>query len=262
MSLSTVMQTAASGMSAATTIVEVAANNLANYQTPGFKATSVELATLQAAGGVQVVGYDVDFSLGSIRASEKLPLLALEGEGFFILEGRDGGRIYTRDGQFRLNTVGELVTALGDRVLGFGVDAEGNLDQSRLAPLTIRGGAAGSLGSYSISRSGRIVGHYRDGSSRALGQLRLARFANPDGLAARAGNKFASTVASGLPIESDPGAGGAGEVISGATESSNVDVGSELVELTLAGNMFQANLAVFQTADSMLDSLFFPWRVR
>src|SRR5262245_55283604 len=100
MGLSTVMQTAASGMSAATTIVEVAANNLANYETAGFKASTVELATAPLGSGVQVVGIDVDFSQGAIRASDQLPLLALEGEGFFILEGREGGRLYTRDGRF------------------------------------------------------------------------------------------------------------------------------------------------------------------
>jgi flagellar basal-body rod protein FlgG len=262
MGLSTVMQTAASGLSAATAMVEASANNLANNQTPGFKAIGVELATLQPAGGVQVVGYDVDFSQGQIRSSDKLPLLALEGEGFFILEGRDGERVYTRNGQFRLNADGELVTAHGERVLGFGVDGDGKLDRSRLVPMGIFQGATEGQSSYSISRNGRIVGHYRDGRSRVLGQLRLARFANPDGLAARAGNKFASTASAGMPIESDPGAGSAGQVISGATELSNVDIGGELVELTLAGNMFQANLAVLQTADSMLDTLFFPWRVR
>ena len=65
-----------------------------------------------------------------------------------------------------------------------------------------------------------------------------------------------------MPIESDPSEGGAAEVISGAKELSNVDIGHELIELTLAGNLFQANLAVLHTADAMLGELFFPWRVR
>ncbi len=258
------MHTALSGMNAATTIVEVSANNLANYQTPGFKSSQVNLATLAPHGsGVQVAGYEVDFSQGTIRANDQLPLLALEGEGFFILEGRDGGRLFTRDGQFRLSANGELVTFDGLRVLGFGVDVDGQVDSSQLRPLAIGNpGTAASLRSYSISRSGRVMGHYGDGASRSLGQLRLARFANPSGLEARAGNKFASTVASGLPFENDPGNAGMADVLSGATELSNVNVGSELIELTLAGNMFQANLAVVQTADDMLTALFFPWRVR
>jgi len=286
MGLSGVMQTALSGMNAAATTIDVVANNLANAQTNGFKAGSVRLATLapqtisvgsnlganpiQIGTGVQVVGVDTDFSQGPIATSDQLPLLALDGEGLFILQSSNGGRVYTRDGNFRLNADGELVTADGDRVLGFGIDAEGQLDRSQLRLLTNRigstvvgaSGMVATLRSYSIARDGRVVGQYSDGVNRTLGQLRLARFANPRGLAALGGNKFASTAASGLPIESDPGEGGAAEVISGAKELSNVDIGRELIELTLAGNLFQANLAVFRTADTMLGEMFFPWRVR
>ena len=61
-------------------------------------------------------------------------------------------------------------------------------------------------------------------------------------------------------MESDPGESGAGEIIEGASELSNVDIGHELIELTLAGNMFQANLAVWNTANTLLGELFFPWR--
>jgi flagellar hook protein FlgE len=286
MGLSSVMQTALSGMNAATTMIDVVANNLANAQTNGFKAGSVRLATLtpqtisvggnlganpiQVGTGVQVVGADTDFSQGPIATSDQLPLLALDGEGLFILQSSNGGRVYARDGSFRLNADGELVTAEGDRVLGFGIDADGQIDRSELRPLTIRigstvvgaGGKVATLRSYSIGKDGRIVGQYSDGINRTLGQLRLARFANPRGLAALGGNKFASTAASGVPIESDPSEAGAAEVISGAKELSNVDIGHELIELTLAGNLFQANLAVLRTADTMLGEMFFPWRVR
>jgi flagellar hook protein FlgE len=277
------MQTALSGMNAATTMIQVSANNLANAQTPGFKSASVRLATagpfassaggfgagpLHFGAGGQVVGFSPVRQ--DIRVDEPLPLLALDGEGFFILEGEDGQRLFTRDGDFRLNADGKLVTLDGNRVLGFGVDADGELDRTRLRPLEIRlgssvaaaGGGATNLRSYSVGRNGRLVGHYSDGSTRTLGQLRLARFANPLGLASRAGNKFVPTVASGLPTESDPDERGAAAVVSGAVELSNVNVGHELIELTLAGNLFRSNLAVLQTADNMLGSLFFPWRVR
>jgi flagellar hook protein FlgE len=286
MGLSTVMSTALSGMNAATAMVDVAANNLANVQTRGFKAGRVRLADLpprtvayagysgsrsvQFGSGVQVVGIETDFSQGTIRVDDKLPLLALEGEGFFILEGREGGRLYTRDGQFRLDAGGRLVSVGGELVLGFGVDADGNVDRSRLGAIEIQlgttiatpTGGTRALRSYAIGKNGRIVGHYSNGSARTLGQLRLARFANPAGLAAVGGNKYVSTAASGLPQEFDPAAGGGASVVSGASELSNVDIGRELIELTLAGNMFSANAAVFQTADEMLGALFFPWRVR
>jgi len=289
MGLLTVMNTALSGMSAATTLIDVTADNLANLQTPGFKAGSVHFATLapqtvslgsavgrgsaganpiQIGSGVQVAAADRDFSQGPIVTSDQPGLLALEGEGFFIVQGSDGVRRYTRDGQFRLNADGELVTAEGDRLLGFGVDALGNVDHSQLVPLTVHlgssvvgaGGSPAILQSYAVSRDGRIVGQYSDGVSRTLGQLRLARFANPAGLLARAGNKFEATSASGMPTDSDPGAAGTAQVVAGASELSNVDLGHELIELTLARNMFQANLLVFHTADTLLGEMFFPWR--
>jgi len=279
------MQTALSGLNAATTIIDVTANNLANYQTPGFKASSVRLATLaphtiltggwgsnpiQSGSGVQVVAIDKDFSQGSIQISDQPALLALDGEGLFILHADNGERLYTRDGQFHLNGDGELTTAEGGRLLGFGVDADGQIDRSQLRPLVIHLGSAAAgangttalLRSYSIGRNGRITGRFSNGTNRTLGQLRLARFANPAVLQARAGNKFASTQASGLPIESDPGEANAAEVVSGATEHSNVDIGRELIELTLAGNLFQLNLVVLNTADDMLGAMFFPWRAR
>lgn len=285
MSLSSVMQTALTGMNAATTMVQVSANNLANARTPGFKAASVRLATagplaasagglggsaLRLGAGVQVVGVQPDFAQGTLQVDEPLPLLALDGEGFFILETGDGQRMFTRDGNFRLNAEGQLVTVHGDRVLGFGVDAEGLIDRKRLRPLEIRlgssvagtSGGAISLRSYSVGKNGRLVGNYSDGSTRTLGQLRLARFTNPTGLASRAGNKFEATAAAGSPLEVNPDESGAAAVVSGAVEQSNVDVGQELIELTLAGNLFQSNLAVLQTADHMLGALFFPWRVR
>jgi len=275
MSLNSVMQTALSGMNAATTIVNVTANNVANLQTEGFKQSQVRLATLPPGGGqfpvglgVIVTGIDLDASQGVIVSDEPLPLLALEGEGFFILEGEGGDRLFTRGGQFSLNAAGELVTSNGERVLGYGVDEGDQIDRSQLVPLTIHlgsqaasaGGQAATLNSYSITRSGRIVGRYSDGVSRSLGQFRVARFANTSGLAQRAGNKYQATAASGSASESDPGEAGAGEVLDGATELSNVDLGRQLIDLTLAGNMFKANAAVFRTADEMLGELFFPWR--
>jgi flagellar hook protein FlgE len=275
MGLGSVLNTAASGLSATTTLVEVAANNLANSQTPGFKASHVELATqpVSAAGvgqGVQVAGIGVDASQGPIASADLPALLALEGEGLFILEGASGERLYTRDGRFGLNASGELVTRDGHRVLGHAALSDGTFDTSQLVPLRIAlgspvassNGQYATLRSYAVQRDGRIVGHYSDGVARSLGQLRIARFPNPGGLTQRTGNTLRSSPASGLARESNPAAGGAAQVISGAVELSNVDLGRELVELTLAENLFRANLLVLDTADSLLDELFFPWRAR
>src|SRR6187401_1272239 len=123
MSLSTVMQTALSGISAATSMVQVASNNIANLQTPGFKQSHVAFGTqtpqtislgsppgsasagvnpIQVGSGVVTAGIDVDWSQGVIVPQDEPPLLALDGEGLFILEGRGGERVYARDGHFSL----------------------------------------------------------------------------------------------------------------------------------------------------------------
>ncbi len=268
MSLTRVTSTALSGLSAATVSLELAGNNLANLQTPGFKTAHPIFATQapQPFGGVMVAGIAADPSQGPIAISDQPPLLALDGEGLFILEGPDGGRLYTRDGFFTLGSRGELLGRGGYRVLGHGAAGRA-IDTSRLVPLIVgrgsqvmaAGGGLATLRSYSISQTGRIVGLYSDGLARPLGQLRIARFPNPQGLVQRAGNALRASPASGLPRESDPGEDGAGDVIPGATELSNVDIGREIVDLMLAEDLFHANLLVLETADSLMDSLFFPW---
>ena len=282
MGLGSVMNTALSGLSAATTLIDVAANNLANSQTPGFKASRVELATLpylavvggtnpiQVGSGVMVAGTSINFTQEPLETSDQPALLALDGEDLFILEGNSGERLYTRDGQFALSGTGELLSRGGYKVLGYGLAADGTLDTSQLVPLSIRLGSEiedehgqpTTLRGYSIQRDGRILGRYSDGRYRPLGQLRLARFPNQPGLTQRAGNAFRASPASGLPRESNPGEDGAAEIVAGATELSNVDVVREMAKLQLAENQFRANLFVLHTADSLLDSLFFPWRVR
>lgn len=285
MSLNSVMQTALSGMAAATTVIDVAANNLANSRTAGFKASRVELATLpfqsryggsaganpiQVGGGVMVAGTSVDFSQGPIAVNDQPALLALEGEGLFILEGPSGERFYTRDGQFTLSSTGELLTRGGFKVLGHAVADDGSINSSELVPLSIHlgsnaageNGQAVTLRSFAIQFNGRVIGLYNNGRQRTLGQLRLARFVNPHALVQQGGNRFRASPASGLPRESNPASDGAAQVIPGATELSNVDIGGELIGLQLAENQLRANFAVIHTADSLLDALFFPWRVR
>ena len=111
------------------------------------------------------------------------------------------------------------------------------------------------LTGYSIGRDGRIHGRFTDGTSRLLGQIRIARFANPGGLVQRGGTQFAAGPNSELPLVASPGEGGAAQIVSGAVELSNTDIGRSLIDLELASLQFRANAVVVHTADKMLEDL-------
>jgi flagellar hook protein FlgE len=284
MSLGSVLQIAVSGMSAATTSIRVASNNLANARTPGFKASRPIFATqpastvsigsapstsngganpVQIGIGVKVAGIETDFSQGSIAASSNPLDLALEGDGFLIVEGPSGGPSYTRAANLHVNADGEIVTSTGERVLGVGVDEQFEVQEGSLQPLTVpigssvasADGTAATLVSFSITEDGRVRGEYSDGARRDLGQIRVARFANSNGLESGGGSQFQTGANSGLAIESNPGQDGSASLVGGATELSNTDIGQSIVDLVMASQHFRSNVAVLSTADDLLGEL-------
>jgi len=213
--------------------------------------------------GVMVAGMSTDLSQGSIAIDGGSTSLAIEGKGLFILVGPRGQLSYTRDGTFHLNADRELVTAEGYRVLGFAADDDFQIQTGRLSPLRISlgrivatpSGRTATLTGFRISGDGRIQGSFSDGRLRDLGRIRLAQFANPSGLEKQAGNRHAIGPNSGLPVESDPQDGGAGQLVPGGTELSNTDIAESLVDLQVASNLFRANLQVADTAVHLLDEL-------
>jgi flagellar hook protein FlgE len=163
MGLASAMTTALTGMQAAETQVDVAGNNLANSQTIGFKASEAIFATQflrtlslgsgptdtnggtnprQIGLGTRVAEISPDFTQGTIELSSNPSDLAIQGEGFFIIESSEGEQLYTRNGVFKLNADHELVTVTGERVLGFGVDDTFTIQPTALTPLSIPLGTA------------------------------------------------------------------------------------------------------------------------
>jgi flagellar hook protein FlgE len=274
--LGSVLHTALSGISAAELAIGVTANNLANAQTDGFKASRAVFAdqapqTLDpgaapsgsAAGsnptqvgrGTLVAAIDGDFSQGSIVPGGSPLELAIEGSGFFVLEGPGGETSLTRDGNFHLNANGELVNASGLRVLGYNVDGDYQLDTNNLEPLTIPRGpaAAGAdLTGISVGEDGTLQGHFSDGLLRDLGRIPVAGFANPGGLVRRGQNQFSTGSNSGLPVLTNPGQA---RIVSGARELSNTNLAGELINLSRYSLMYRANLRVLETGDALLEEL-------
>jgi flagellar hook protein FlgE len=128
-------------------------------------------------------------------------------------------------------------------------------DENTLAAASQDGFPAGTLTSFIITESGRIQGVFSNGSSRDLGQLRMARFANNGGLQQIGDNMFSTGVNSGLPIEGNPGSGGMGAVTTGAVELSNTDIGQNLIELILASTQYRGGARVITAVQQLLDEL-------
>lgn len=124
-----------------------------------------------------------------------------------------------------------------------------------LEVLSQDGYATGSLASLSIGQTGIITGAFTNGQSLQLGQIALATFANPTGLAQVGDNYWQATANSGIPLVSQPGSGGAGTITGGALESSNVDMATQLTNMVIAQNSFQANTRVVTTEATDLTSL-------
>ena len=125
-----------------------------------------------------------------------------------------------------------------------------------VAVLDQDGQSAGSLQGFSVSQDGLLVGSYTNGRTRAIGQLAITNFANPEGMEKAGGStNYRATVNSGLPQMGEPGEGGRGFVSGGALEMSNVDLAQEFTNLIIAQRGFQANSRVITTSDQMLQDL-------
>lgn len=117
------------------------------------------------------------------------------------------------------------------------------------------GYASGRLSSFSTAADGTIIGRYTNGQAKALAQVVLAKFANPNGLAALGNNQFAETSDAGVPVIGKAGTGGLGVMQSSATEDSNVDLTAELVNMITAQRYYQANAQTIKTQDQVLQTL-------
>lgn len=149
--------------------------------------------------------------------------------------------------------------ANGSAVLDIQVDLSGTTqfgNTSAVNKLTQDGYSSGTLTSFAISPDGIITGKYSNEQNKLLGQIVLSSFANANGLESSGNNEWTETAASGQPLTGEPGSGSAlGSLASGALESSNVDLTSELVNLIIAQRSYQANAQTLKTQDQVMQAL-------
>ncbi|MDC9603578.1 flagellar hook protein FlgE [Xenorhabdus griffiniae] len=117
------------------------------------------------------------------------------------------------------------------------------------------GYAAGHFTNYQVEGDGKIYGIYSNEQKQVLGQVVLANFSNPAGLASQGDNVWIETGASGSPVVGTAGSGNFGKLISSSLESSNVDMSQELVSMIVAQRNYQSNAQTIKTQDQILQTL-------
>ncbi len=247
---------AATGMSAQQTNVEVIANNVANINTTGFKRSRAEFTDLlyqtdRAAGtaardddtiipegntvglGVRTVAIRNLSMQGPLASTGNHYDIALNGRGYFQVQGENNEILYTRDGAFNKNENGQLITLEGNLVIP-------NISVPQNAT-DVQVNATGQV--YAIIGT--------TGTQQLLGQLTIANFANETGLAPLGGNLFQETTASGAPVVGNPGDQGFATIQQGYLESSNVDPVKEITDLISAQRAYEMNSKVITAASDM-----------
>lgn len=260
----TALHSAATGLRALSTRIDVVANNLANAETTAFKRSRVNFedlcylalkqpGTTSASGdispagiyvglGVRISNTQLDTEQGSLENTGRQLDVGLSGQGFFkikIMDTIGDGFGYTRNGNFFVNNNGDLVLGMGD---GY-----------KLVPsITIPKGTT----DVSISQDGTVeVLQAGSNAKKKVGEIKIAQFVNPQGLNLLGGSIYTETEASGSPIDSKPGENGAGQILQGFLEASNVDPVKELVTLIKTQRAFELNSQSIQTADQALQTI-------
>lgn len=250
----TSLRTAVTGLMAQQRALDVSADNLTKMQVPGSKGQRVSFIELapelrylgvpDGEGNVQVdarevgVGVRTSSSVRNMTQGSFLPTgdpmdVVIDGDGFLEVSLPGGQAGYTHGGSLRVDGTRRLVTASG----------------LAISPaITVPDG----MSSVEIRPDGGVLGITADGTRQEIGQLRLVRFANPEGLQQVGQNVLVPTVASGAPIDGAAGQPGVGTIVSGIIESSNIDPREEYLRVVQAQRAYELNVRALKTVDEML----------
>jgi flagellar basal-body rod protein FlgG len=249
------LHVAKTGLNAQQERMSVISNNLANVNTVGFKRDRANFETLlyqdiRAAGaqtsqntqlptglaigtGVRIVSSEKLYSQGNIINTDNSLDMTVEGSGFFQVLMPDGNIGYTRAGNFSRNSTGQLVTSNG-----YPLEPAITIPENATT-ITISGD-----GIVSASIPGQAA-------AQVLGNIELATFPNNTGLKPVGENFALATGASGGAIVGAPGTNGAGKILQGALESSNVNVVEELVNMIETQRAYEVNSKAISAVDQM-----------
>jgi flagellar basal-body rod protein FlgG len=250
--------TAGTGMNSQQTNIDTIANNLANVNTTGYKKIRPEFADLlyqnirtagspagqgaqlptglQVGHGTKLAATTKIFSQGDYLQTDNPLDMLIEGDGFFQVQMPDGTAAYTRNGAFKVDSDGRVVTSEGYLVM---------------PEITVPEGT----GRIDVAPDGTISAVLPGGNeSTVLGQLELAMFRNPAGLNNEGRGLLRSGGASGDPTLVAPGTGGSGSIMNSCLEMSNVKVVEEMINMIVAQRAYDVNSKAIQAADEMLQT--------
>ena len=247
------------GLEAQQTRMAVISNNLANVSTTGFKrgraifqdliyqnirqpGAQTSQDTILPSGllmgsGVRTVATEKLHSQGNLVNTENSFDLAIEGKGYFQILMPTGEIGYTRDGSFRVDAQGRLVTAGG-----LLMEPQITIPENALTV------SVSNEGQVSVVIPGNV-------EPVPVGDIQTVDFINPTGLESAGDNLYKQTVASGTPQQGVPGLDGFGGLIQGMLESSNVNVVEELVNMIETQRAYEMNSKAVAATDGMLRNL-------
>jgi flagellar basal-body rod protein FlgG len=236
--------------------LDAISNNLANSSTVGYKKQRADFQdllyqTMRAPGtplsgttlaptglelgtGTRIVATSHLHTQGTLQQTGNPLDVAIEGNGFLVVQQPDGTFAYTRNGILKTDAQGRICNSEG--LL---------LDPPITVPLDGTSLSIGADGTVSATMKGQS-------NPVQLGQIDLASFINPSGLASAGHNLFLATAASGDPQVGRPGMESRGTLLQGATEHANVEVVDEMIGLISAQRTYEINSKVVSAADEML----------
>jgi len=218
--------------------LSVNANNLANAKTTGFKADLAQARSMQAFGeGLPTRVFAMterssqNFDSGALLTTGRDLDIAIEGEGWFAVQAKDGSEAYTRDGHLKLTEQGTLETSDGEIVLG---------DVGPLTlPLPVR--------NIQIDRNGTIMVQPEGAPSSVQEEIGRIKLVNPDVRQMVKGNDGLFRRKDGLNEDADINV----KVLSGVLESSNVNTIGEMTDMIALQRQFEMQLKLMKTAEEI-----------
>jgi flagellar basal-body rod protein FlgG len=192
---------------------------------------------LQIGTGVRIVATEKTHTQGTLQQTGNSLDMAVNGRGFFQILRPDGSITYTRDGSFKLDGDGQMVTSGGYP-----------LEPSISIPSDALSVTVGIDGTVSVLQPGSAA-------PSQVGSITLADFINPTGLDPIGENQFRESLSSGSPSVTTPGQSGVGILSEGSLETSNVNVVEELVSMIETQRAYEMNSKAISNADQMLQRL-------